>query len=85
MYTNYTCDEALLGADVERDPKSWLHLRALLAEEAVMGQADEAEELRESKCILSSAVVVWRRIGALVGVFLGGLTGSGDILLMATD
>jgi hypothetical protein len=85
MYINYTCDEALLGADIERGPRSWLHLRALLAEGAVMGQTDGAEEVRENECILSSAVVVWRRIGGLVGVFSGGLTGSGKILLMSTD
>jgi hypothetical protein len=28
MYNNNTCDKALLGADIERRPRAWLHPRA---------------------------------------------------------
>jgi hypothetical protein len=59
MYTNYTCDEALLGADIERGPRSWLHLSALLAEVAIMGRTVGAEMVRRSaEFIESSASVV---------------------------
>jgi hypothetical protein len=38
MYNSYTCDKALLGADIERGPKPLLHPRTPPDGEAAMGQ-----------------------------------------------
>ena len=85
MYINYTCDEALLGADIERGPIAWLLLCALPAEVAIMGPVVGAEMVRQSaEFIESSASVVWRIIGALIGGgSVEGLADSEGILLRA--
>jgi hypothetical protein len=60
MYNNYmyTCDKALLGADIERGSKVWLHPRASIDGEATMDQLIGAEVVRRSEGFRESSATV---------------------------